>query len=244
MATYAPLDPEAGWGGSKPDAAFEFAEKTVRLGFIRKVFGLLSLQLAVTVAVTTLFVLSAPTKNYVFANPWTFWTAFGVSFGLIILMGVSESVRRSYPMNLIVLSAFTLAESVLVGTIAATYNPATVLLAAGVTGGVVLGLFAFSLQTKVDLTASSGLLFSIFTAFFFASIIQMFVHAKALHMVLVVGGAVLFSVYLVFDVQMIMGGHKYAISPDEYVFATLNLYLDVINLFLYILQILSNGNRD
>ena len=45
---------------------------------------------------------------------------------------------------------------------------------------------------------------------------------------------------------MIVGGtHKVQMSPEEYVFAALTLYLDIINIFLYILQILqslSDGN--
>lgn len=44
--------------------------------------------------------------------------------------------------------------------------------------------------------------------------------------------------------QLLMGGHKYSLSPDEYVFAALNLYLDIINIFLYILDLLSRLNRD
>jgi len=44
--------------------------------------------------------------------------------------------------------------------------------------------------------------------------------------------------YLVFDTQLMLGGkHKYALSPEEYIFAALNLYLDIINMFLYILSI-------
>lgn len=97
---------------------------------------------------------------------------------------------------------------------------------------------------QIDLTPYSGALFSLFTALFFASIIQMFVHAKVLHLLLCAGGVVMFSVYLVFDLQMLMGGYKYAISPDEHIFACLNLYLDIINLFLYILQLLNSANRD
>ena len=58
-------------------------------------------------------------------------------------------------------------------------------------------------------------------------------------------GALLFSVYLVVDTQMMMGGkHKYTISPEEYIFAALNLYLDIINLFMYILQIVAAANRN
>ena len=50
--------------------------------------------------------------------------------------------------------------------------------------------------------------------------------------------------YLVFDTQMMMGGkHKYALSPEEYIFAALNLYLDIINLFMFILSIIGNSRN-
>jgi len=48
--------------------------------------------------------------------------------------------------------------------------------------------------------------------------------------------------YLVFDTQLMLGGkHKYALSPEEYIFAALNLYLDIINMFLYILSIVGRA---
>lgn len=52
-------------------------------------------------------------------------------------------------------------------------------------------------------------------------------------------GALLFSFYLVFDTQLMVGGnHKVAYAPEEYVFAALSLYLDIGNLFLYLLRII------
>jgi hypothetical protein len=36
---------------------------------------------------------------------------------------------------------------------------------------------------------------------------------------------------------MLGGKHKYSLSPEEYIFAALNLYLDIVNLFLFILTI-------
>ena len=55
-------------------------------------------------------------------------------------------------------------------------------------------------------------------------------------------GCLLFSFYLVYDTQLILGGKhkKYQFGVDDYVFAALNLYLDIINLFIYILSILSD----
>ena len=55
-------------------------------------------------------------------------------------------------------------------------------------------------------------------------------------------GAFVFSLYLIYDTQMMMGGkHKYALDPEEYIFAALNIYLDVINLFMYILMIVGGS---
>ena len=58
-------------------------------------------------------------------------------------------------------------------------------------------------------------------------------------------GAFVFSLYLIYETQMMMGGkHKYALDPEEYIFADLNIYLDVINLFMYILMIVVCSRSD
>lgn len=43
---------------------------------------------------------------------------------------------------------------------------------------------------------------------------------------------------------MIGGEHKYSISPEEYIFAALNLYMDIVNIFIYILTIISAARDD
>ena len=51
-------------------------------------------------------------------------------------------------------------------------------------------------------------------------------------------GALVFSLYIVYDTQLMMGGkHKYALDPEEYIFAAINLYIDFIQLFRFILMI-------
>ena len=58
-------------------------------------------------------------------------------------------------------------------------------------------------------------------------------------------GALIFSLYIVYDTQLMMGGkHKYALSPEEYIFAALNIYLDVVQLFMYILMIVGGSRSD
>ncbi len=51
--------------------------------------------------------------------------------------------------------------------------------------------------------------------------------------------------YLVIDTQLMLGGkHKYSLSPEEYIFAALNLYLDVTILSMCILMIVGAVRSD
>jgi len=75
-------------------------------------------------------------------------------------------------------------------------------------------------------------------------ILAIFIQNRILDLVYASLGALVFSCYIVFDTQMMLGGkHKYSISPEEYIFAALNLYLDIVNLFLYILAIVGGSRR-
>lgn len=51
-----------------------------------------------------------------------------------------------------------------------------------------------------------------------------------------------FFQFLAFDTQMIMGGRKLELNPEEHIFAALQLYMDVVQLFLFILRLIG-GRR-
>ena len=50
-------------------------------------------------------------------------------------------------------------------------------------------------------------------------------------------GVLVFSLFLVYDTQLLVGGRKYELSEEEYVFAALTIYIDVIQIFLYLLEL-------
>merc|ERR1719414_1114998 len=56
-------------------------------------------------------------------------------------------------------------------------------------------------------------------------------------------GILRFSFYLIYDTQMIMGKGELRLGVDDYVYGALQLYLDIIQLFLYILELL-DGKRN
>ena len=71
-------------------------------------------------------------------------------------------------------------------------------------------------------------------------VFQFFFHSETFELVYAIAGALLFSAFIVFDTHMLM--HK--LSPEEYILASINLYLDMINLFIEILRILNSMKKN
>uniref|UniRef100_A0A8D8TVA0 Protein lifeguard 1 n=1 Tax=Cacopsylla melanoneura TaxID=428564 RepID=A0A8D8TVA0_9HEMI len=227
-------DIESGGGGG----AFDFSEKTIRLAFIRKVYSILMIQIGVSATFIGLFTLHEPTKLWVYQHPALFLVSFVTMFVTLICISCCESVRRTSPMNIIFLGIFTLAESFLLGVISSKYNGELVFWAAAITCVICLSLTIFAFQTKVDFTMMGGVLFVCVIVLFVFGIVAMFFPGRIITLIYGACGAVLFSIYLIYDTQLMMGGnHRYSISPEEYIFAALNIYLDVVNIFSSILQI-------
>lgn len=112
-------------------------------------------------------------------------------------------------------------------------------MAVGITAVVCLALTLFALQTKWDFTVMGGVLLVILVVFVLFGFIAMFFPGRTMTIVYSSIGAIIFSFYLIYDTQLMMGGsHKYSLSPEEYVFAALTLYLDIVNIFIYILSII------
>lgn len=223
---------------------FGFSDASIRRGFIRKVYSILMAQLSVTLAFIAWFLYHEPTRRFVYNNSWLFFVALVVVFVAMITLACCGEVRRKAPTNYILLGVFTLAESFLLGVTSASYQAVEVLMAVGITAAVCLALTLFAFQTKYDFTMCGGFLLVSVVILLIFGIVAIFVHNKIVSLVYASLGALIFSMYLIYDTQLMMGGsHKYSISPEEYVFAALNLYVDVINIFIYILTIIG-ASRD
>lgn len=223
---------------------FGFSDASIRRGFIRKVYSILMVQLSITLAFISWFLYHKPTRDFVQHNAWLFIVALIVVFVSMIALACCGEVRRRAPTNFILLGVFTLAESFLLAVSSANYEAVEVLMAVGITAAVCLALTLFAFQTKYDFTMCGGFLLVCVVILLIFGIVAIFVHSKIVSLVYASLGALIFSMYLIYDTQIMMGGnHKYSISPEEYVFAALNLYVDVINIFIYILTIIG-ASRD
>lgn len=190
-------------------------------------------------------VFHAPTKIYIASHPGLSLVAIIITFGTLIALACCENLRRKTPANFILLFVFTIAESFLVAVSVTRYYPYHVLMALGLTTLICFGLTIFALQTKVDFTVMGGFLMIAAIVLLVGSIVAMFFPGKIMTIIIASAGAVIFSLYLIYDTQMMVGGeHKYSISPEEYIFAALNLYVDIINIFMYILAIIGASSDD
>lgn len=176
----------------------------VRLGFVRKVYGILLAQLILTGALVATFVLDTGVKEFVDRHQSVYWSAFAVSLATIVALSCCKECARTYPNNYILLALFTSAEGVLVGMVSAQYGTDSVLLAFGMTAIVVAGLTLFAFQTKIDVTGKGGFLFA-----FLVSLIVFGIFTTIFQSMQIVYsglGVLLFSFYLVYDMQKIIGG--------------------------------------
>lgn len=212
------------------------ASKAVRLGFMRKVYGLLAVQLSMTTLIAAALLLTPGVKEMVQANSWMLMPAFLLTFVLLMALHVK---RKEHPINLILLAAFTVVEAYTVGVMVTFFDKLVVLQAFILTSAVVAGLTAFTFQTKRDFSSMGAALYSGLLILIGASFIHIFIGGEITEIGLAVGGALLFSFFIVFDTQMIMS----RVSEEEYILATIQLYLDIINLFIEILKILNKSNR-
>lgn len=215
-----------------------FHEAKLRQGFIRKVMCLVLIQLAVTTAAAAAALGVDPVQEYLKDKMWVFWASWVGAIGLLIFGGCNYTMLRRHPHNMVFLGSLTLLFSAMVASIVAKYDSEVVMLAFIVTTALVLALVLLATRANFDITNWGGMLLAFLLVLMVTSIVGVFWVNSIFKIVISALGAVLFSIYLVFDVQMLMGDKKRALSPDDYVLGAITIYLDIINIFLNLLALI------
>jgi len=199
-----------------------------RNNFIRKVYSLLTFQLLVTVGVSALCMF--PWRDWCLSNLEMYW--FFVISSFITLFSLFV-VKDSYPLNYIVLFAFTLCEAWTIGVLCAIYEEngtgGIILKAFILTAAVFLGCTAFACNTSIDFTQGAGCALTLLLAIIAWIVLGNLWGFHRMDWISLVG-ALVFCFFIVIDTQMIIEKYGY----DDHIIATIELYLDIINLFIYI----------
>lgn len=207
----------------------------MRMGFIRKVYGILSIQLLLTVAfMSCAFIESF--NIFLKTHLVYFWIALAGSLIIILPLICFKKLARGVPQNYILLFLWTLCESYMLATAVAYYDPRIVMLAGIMTMAITVSLTIYACTTKTDFTFLGGLLFCLVCMMLCWGIFSLIfgVIFETLYCIL---GLLLYSVYLIYDTQLIMGKFGVEFTIDDYIYAALNIYIDIIQIFLYLLQL-------
>jgi modulator of FtsH protease len=162
----------------------------------------------------------------------------GSVIGSFVLLFVTMRLRNS-AMGLLALFGFAGLEGLSLGPIISFYlhspnGSSTVAQASGLTALAFVALSGYVHVTRKDFSALRGMLFVGLIVVVVASLVGIFVPSQAYQMAIAGVSAILFCGYILYDTSEIVHG-----GETNYIMATMRLYLDILNLFLSLLRLLS-----
>lgn len=231
-----------------PPAAFETplalgAEKVT--AFLRKVYGWMFSGLAITAVVSYLVIGSAALRQVVLGNPFVFFGLIAVELGLVFFL--SARVDKMAPTTAATLFvAYSALNGVTLSAILFTYTGASIATTFVVTAGMFGALALYGTTTKRSLAGVGQFVFMGLIGLLIAMVVGFFWKAPALQFVISVVGVLVFTGLTAWDAQRLKA--MAAVTPDgqlagRAVVGALALYLDFVNLFLFLLRFLG-GRRD
>lgn len=213
---------------------------------MRKVYGWMALALVIT-GLTSYLVASSPgLMQMIFANRLVFWGMVIAEFAIVFV--ISGRINR---LSLVSATTWFVVYSVLNGALLSfifmVYTQTAITEVFFITAGTFGAMALIGSTTKRDLTNLGGILFMALIGLIIASVVNFFVQSNTLDLIVSYVGVLIFVGLTAWDAQQIK--RMLAMAPDAgegaqkiALLGALNLYLDFINLFLYLLRIF--GGRD
>jgi len=209
-----------------------------RATLVRRTYGLVFVSVVVT-AIGVAFGFSQPSLMEAVARH-----PFITMIAMFAPLWMAMQARNSFPKNLILTLLFTFVEGIWIAPflfMAERQVPGITLQAGGLTLSAFAVLSVYAVLSRRDFSAWGSFFIVGLWVLIATSLINMFV-GSALGSLWIAGGTVLvFSGLLVFDTWRIVRSGQY--GPDDYVPAAVNIYLDLLNMFLAIVSLLGGGRR-
>jgi modulator of FtsH protease len=226
---------------NKGQITFDFSGKADINSFVKKTYQLLfgSLIAGAVGGYVGMGFVSSMINPVSGGFTFTYWGAVILEF--ILLFGLYV-VKNKTPLNLVLLFAFTFMTGFTLAPIFAVFitrNMGYVIGEAfGLTAVAFGALTVFAMNTKKDFTTMGKMLFIALIILIIAGIANIFLHLPMLQLIIASVGAVLFSMFILYDTQNIIRG-----NVNSEIEAAVALYTDFLNLFISLLDILGFLNN-
>ena len=228
------------------DSSYKSTTGTSVLSMVmRKVYGRMFLALVVT-ALTSLYVASSPAiLSVVLGNRAIF---FGLMIAeLVVVFVVSGMLNKLSTTATLLFYLYAVLNGVVFSSIFIVYDLGSIAYTFFITAGVFGAMSVYGMVTKNDMTKFGSYCIMGLFGLIIASVVNIFVANSTLDWIISLFGVALFIGLTAWDTQKIKNA-AYVTDPSQTgklaTIGALSLYLDFINLFLYLLRIFGGRSND
>ena len=184
---------------------------------------------------------------FLYNNPSMLWIAFFAQLGVVIWLS-SRVMRMSMATATLLFVLYSVLTGVTFTTIFLAFDLGTIASTFFVTAGTFFAMSVVGYVTKMDLSRVGNVLFMMLIGLVIATIVNIFVASTTLYWIITYAGVIIFVGLIAYDTQKLKQIFYEYGSNDETgqklaLYGALTLYLDFINLFLFLLRIFG-GSRD
>ena len=222
-----------------------------RQSVVATLFKSLYMQMAAALTITGLtayFIASSPDMlATIFSNRSSVWILLFAQLGVVMWLS-SRALRMSMAAATLLFILYSVLTGVTFSVIFLAYTGETIATTFFITAGTFLAMSIVGYVTRMDLTRIGSILFMLLIGVIIATVVNIFMHSETIYWVTTYAGVVIFVGLIAFDTQKLKHIFMSMDSVDETsqkvaLLGALTLYLDFINLFLFLLRILGR-NRD
>ena len=240
-----------GWHTEDSAATIDMsASNTMAKSFVSNVMTYMASALAISGVMAYWFGTNESLMQYLFTPTGTMsmlgWIVMLAPFGLVLLMGFGFK-KLSSPVMLTVFVIYSVLMGMSLSFIFLAYTAATVYTTFFITAGT-FGIMAFlGYTTSTDLTKMGSILYMALIGLILAMVVNWFMNSAAMDYIISGIGVLIFTGLTAYDMQKIKHIGMVTDSKTEEgtklaLMGALNLYLDFVNLFLFLLRFLGNRN--
>jgi hypothetical protein len=211
--------------------------------YMLKVFSHMSLGLAVT-ALAAYFISTSPTfMQAIFSSPGLMWGLLFAELGVVIYLSARID-KMSVQTSQMCFYSYALLSGISLAPVFLIYTGESIATTFFVTSATFLSMVIYGYTTDKDLTSMGSFLMMGLFGLIIASLVNIFLKSSALLFATSIIGIVIFTGLTAWDTQIIKSlyfeGESQEASEKKSIMGALRLYLDFINMFLYLLRFFGN----
>jgi uncharacterized protein len=211
----------------------EYAATLAPSSFLQRVFAWMFAGLLVTAGAAAVIGSSDALLTDITANPLLLIVLFVAQLGLVFAIA-ARADRMSPALATGLFLLYSATNGVIFALVFELYTAQSIFTAFLVTAGMFGAMAVYGYVTKTDLSKLGSILFMALIGLILATVVNLFVASSALYWITTYAGVAIFAGLTAYDVQKIK---QYEGGQGDAIRGALSLYLDFINMFLFLLRI-------